>query len=60
MKNKTKALVLACLCIFATLMLTACGGKSSSDSADVTVDAKQYARIWKVRLTVKLVKSAAM
>ena len=38
MKNKTKALVLACLCIFATLMLTACGGKSSSDSADVTVD----------------------
>ena len=44
MKNKTKVLVLACLCIFATLMLTACGGKSSSESADVTVNANQLCK----------------
>ena len=44
MKNKTKVLVLACLCIFATLMLTACGGKSSSESADVTVNVNQLCK----------------
>ena len=44
MKNKTKVLVLACLCIFATLMLTACGSKSSSESANVTVNVNQLCK----------------
>ena len=38
MKNKKKSLLLAILCAFAALMLTACGGKSSSGSADPDVD----------------------
>lgn len=38
MKNKKKALILTILCAFAALLLTACGGKSSSGSSDVSVD----------------------
>ena len=38
MKSKKKALILAVLCAFAALMLTACGSKSSSGSSDVSVD----------------------
>lgn len=38
MKNKKKTFVLAVLCVFALLALTACGGKSSSGSGDVSVD----------------------
>lgn len=44
MKNKTKALVLAFLCTFAALMLTACDGKSGSDSAEVSVDVNQLCK----------------
>lgn len=44
MKNLKKALILSFLCVFTALLLTACGGKSSSDSADVSVDVNQLCK----------------
>lgn len=44
MKNMKKSLILAVLCAFTALILTACGGKSSSDSADVSVDVNQLCK----------------
>ena len=41
MKHLKKTLILTVLCTFTVLLFTACGGKSSSDSADVSVDVKQ-------------------
>ena len=41
MKNLKKTLIFTVLCTFTVLLFTACGGKSSSDSADVSVDVKQ-------------------
>lgn len=43
MKNKKKNLVFAVLCMFAVLMLTACGGKSSGN-ADISVDVNQLCK----------------
>ena len=44
MKNKTKVLILTCLCVLTALMLTACGGKSSSGNADISVDINQLCK----------------
>lgn len=44
MKNMKKTLILAVLCAFTALILTACGGKSSSGSADVSVDVNQLCK----------------